>query len=83
MCFWQETTRFWSVGKRFILIRTTVNQGSTAFLLSNLILLYILSQAFPLTSMLEKAERVTDYGLAIVLHIGFGGAHRASVLEKS
>lgn len=30
-----------------------------------------------LTSMLDKAEKVTDYSLAIVLHLGFGGAHRA------
>ena len=33
--------------------------------------------------MLDKAEKVTDYGLAIVLHFGFGGAYRASFLTKS
>ena len=32
--------------------------------------------------MLDKAEKVTDYGLAIVLYLGFGGAHRASFPEK-
>lgn len=40
------------------------------FLLSNLILLYTLSQVIAVTSMFNKAEKVSDYGLAVVLHLG-------------
>lgn len=76
-----NVTTFWSVDTRFIWTSGFLRKGMT-FLISNLILSYIVWHVFALTSMSDKAEKVTVM-VWQVLHLGFGGPSRASSLWRA